>query len=150
MEAVARLARELAFHVADPDPGAGTADLLKLGFGEGNWFDCLVAETDTCIVGFALYCKRFEAHTRSRKLWLADLVVSEQHRGRGVGRLLMEALKQRANRLGCDGIALELWAENKSALAFYEKVGALRANMLEVRVIPVDRPVIGGPAESRR
>lgn len=134
--AIAQLARELADHVADPDPGEDTSDLLDLGFGDGRWFDCIVAEIGSEIIGFALYCKRFEAHTRSRKLWLGDLVITKQHRSRGVGEMLVDALRQKAIALGCDGIMLELWVDNPAARDFYAKMGAELNAELKVFLIP--------------
>lgn len=136
--AIAQLSRELAGHVADPDPGPDIGELIELGFGDCRWFDCLVAEIDSEVVGFALYCKRFEAHTRSRKLWLGDLVVTKRHRSRGVGEMLINALRQRAIELGCDGIVLELWAENSMARAFYGKAGAKLDAELEVHLLPTN------------
>ncbi|ASM75462.1 putative acetyltransferase (plasmid) [Pseudosulfitobacter pseudonitzschiae] len=134
--AIAQLARELASHVADPDPGADTDALLRLGFGGDRWFDCLLAEIGTEIVGFASYGKRFEIHTGSRRLWLGDLVVTQRCRNRGVGGALIAALRHKAVELGCDVIVLDLWAENASARAFYRKVGAVRDAELEVHLIP--------------
>lgn len=136
--AIAQLARELASHVADPDPGVDTDAMLRLGFGDDRWFDCLVAEIDADIVGFASYSKRFEIHTRSRRLWLGDLVVTERWRNCGIGDTLITALRRKAVELGCDAIMLDLWAGNASARAFYHKVGAVRNAELEVHLIPSD------------
>ncbi|MEQ9040829.1 MAG: GNAT family N-acetyltransferase [Silicimonas sp.] len=136
VQTIAQLARELASHVADPDPGAETDAWLQLGFGEDRWFDCLVAEVGGELVGFAAFGKRFEIHTRSRRLWLSDLVVTERCRKRGIGGALIASLRQRAVELGCDTIVLELWARNSSARAFYHRVGAVRDPELEVHLIP--------------
>lgn len=81
--AIAARSRERALHVADPDPGLDYREWLELGFGEDRWLDCLVAEIDSEVVGYAFYRKRYEAHTRSRTLWLGDLVAAKQYRGRG-------------------------------------------------------------------
>ncbi|MEZ5936266.1 MAG: GNAT family N-acetyltransferase [Alphaproteobacteria bacterium] len=135
--AIARLSCELAGHVADPDPGLDISELMELGFGDSTWFDCLVAEVDSELVGFALYCKRFEAHTRSRKLWLGDLVVAKRHRRQGVGAMLVKALRARALDLKCDGIVLELWVQNATARDFYKKAGAELDAELEIHLIPI-------------
>ena len=109
---------------------------LELGFGADRWFDCLVAEREGEIAGFALYCRRFEAHTRTKKLYLADLVVAKRCRGEGVGETLVEALRAEASALGCASIAFDLWVENKSARGFYERIGARRDGELEIYAIP--------------
>jgi len=122
--------------VSDPDPGTGIDDLLKYGFGADNWFDCIVAEDTSRVVGFALYCRRYEAHTRSRTLWLADLCVAPDHRNKGVGKMLISALKTTAAELGCQAVALDLWTRNEHARRFYESVGAHVAGDLSVVMIP--------------
>lgn len=137
--AIAQLARDLARHVADPDPGPETDDLIRLGFGDDKWFDCIVAEIDAEVVGFASYGKRYEIHTRSRRLWLGDLVVARQCRNRGLGNALMAALRQKAAEMGCDAIVLDLWTENGSARSFYRDVGAVRQADLEVLLLPVEK-----------
>ncbi|MFY2822683.1 GNAT family N-acetyltransferase [Ruegeria sp. MALMAid1280] len=124
MPKVAELSRQLASHVCDPDPGAGHRDLANWGFGPASWFECLVLEKNRDIIGFALFCKRFEAHTRRRYLWLGDLCVDKRHRQEGAGRKLVDALKHYAATLGCDGIDLELWKLNEEARRFYARVGA--------------------------
>ncbi|MDF1671540.1 MAG: GNAT family N-acetyltransferase [Roseovarius sp.] len=138
VSAIAQLARELASHVDDPDPGVETDALFQLGFGEDRWFDCFVAEIDAEVVGFASYGRRYEIHTRSRRLWLGDLVVTRQCRDLGVGDALVGALRQKAVEQGCDAIVLDLWAENGSARTFYRNVGAVREAELDVLLIPVD------------
>jgi ribosomal protein S18 acetylase RimI-like enzyme len=135
--AIAQLSRELAEHLADPDPGSDSGPILELGFGANRWFDCLVAEQEGEIAGFALYCRRFEAHTRSKKLYLADLAVAKGRRGEGIGETLIEALRKEASALGCKSIVFDLWVENTTARGFYERVGAVRDSELEVYAIPV-------------
>src|SRR6516165_9264785 len=66
MTAVAALSRELAAQVGDPDPGSDPSLLLDSGFGHDRWFECFVAEEGNRIVGYALFCRRFEAHTRQK------------------------------------------------------------------------------------
>ncbi|MEP0706643.1 GNAT family N-acetyltransferase [Parvibaculum sp.] len=135
--AIAQLSRELAEHLSDPDPGADDALLLELGFGGERWFECLVAETEKEIVGYALYCRRFEAHTRARKIYLADLAVAKRRRGEGVGEKLIQALHEKAAELGCIAIVLDLWVENATARAFYEKIGAKHDTELEIHAIRI-------------
>ncbi len=134
--AIARLARDLAASVSEVDPGTATDDLLKYGFGADTWFDCIVAEHTSGVLGFALYSRRYEAHTRSRTLWLADLCVAPDHRNTGVGTMLISALKTTAAELGCVAIVLELWTRNEQARRFYESVGAHVAGDLSVVMIP--------------
>lgn len=135
--AIAALARELADHVADPDPGLDARAWLELGFGERRWFECLVAEIESEIIGFASYCRRFETHTLSRALWLGDLVVAWPYRRRGVGRRLISALRRRATKLECASIVVDLWRENATARMFYRRLGTVQMAEIETHIIPV-------------
>ena len=81
MAAVSEMARALAAHVEDAYPGDGADALIRSGFGAERWFECLVAETnDEKLVGFALACRRYEAHMGRRSLWIGDLYVCPKAR----------------------------------------------------------------------
>lgn len=124
--AVAKLAHELALHVADPDPGLDTAALVEICFAADPWCEIFVAEFNEEIVGFACFCRRFEAHTRQCSLWVSDLVVTRHWRGRGIGRSLLDAVKARGRELGATTIGLEVWHANQSAMTFYSQNGSVR------------------------
>jgi GNAT superfamily N-acetyltransferase len=103
---VMELARALARHVEDPDPG-GSADEVRATASESHpWFECLVAEVDGGIVGFPSYCRRFEMHLLRRSLWIGDLLTVEDARGQGIGRALLAAVASRG---------LALWLRLHSA-----------------------------------
>jgi GNAT superfamily N-acetyltransferase len=129
--AIAALSRELAAHVGDPDPGADLSLLLECGFGPERWFECLVAEEAARILGFTLFCRRFEAHTRERRLWVGDFCVARAARRRGIGQGLVAAVRARAAALGCTGIDFELARGNDLARAFYAGLDAARCDQIE-------------------
>ena len=133
MTAVAELSRELAVHVNDLDPGSEVSLLLDCGFGPDPWFECLVAEDGNRIVGFALFCRRFEAHTREKRMWLGDLCVAKDRRRDGIGRALVGAVQGRAAELGCVAVDLELARGNDVARSFYKQLQAVVYDGIEPR-----------------
>jgi GNAT superfamily N-acetyltransferase len=138
MSAIAELSRELAAHVDDPDPGSEASLLSDCGFGSERWFECLVAADSDRIVGFALFCRRFEAHTRQKRLWLGDLCVTADRRGDGVGRALVAAVESRAAELGCAGVDFELARGNDMARTFYNRLGAVNCDGVEPLRLPIE------------
>src|SRR3954447_5337263 len=131
MAAVAGLSRVLAAHVNDPDPGSDVSLLLDGGFGPDRWFECLVAEDGNRIVGFALFCRRFEAHTREKRVWLGDLCVAEDRRRDGIGRALVAAVQAHAAKSSCTAVDFELARGNDLARSFYKSLKAMVCNEIE-------------------
>ncbi|MBV9344692.1 MAG: GNAT family N-acetyltransferase [Gammaproteobacteria bacterium] len=138
MVAVGQLSRELARYVQDPDPGTDIAGLRDGLASPERWGDCLVAVSGGHVVGFATYCRIFEAHTREKRLWLGDLCVQADSRRQGVGRALVTALRDVALSLGCVGLTLELARGNIMGRRFYERIGARAAD--DVQVLRISCP----------
>jgi GNAT superfamily N-acetyltransferase len=136
LAAVAELSRELAALVGDPDPGSDISLLLDCGFGQDQWFECLVAEVGNRIVGFALFCRRFEAHTREKRLWLGDVYVTANQRRGGIGRALLAAVQDRAAQLGCVAIDFELARGNDTARLFYKHLNGAIYDAIEPWRLP--------------
>ncbi len=56
-------------------------------------------------------------------IYIDDLCVGEEFRGRHIGKQLFEYVKEEAEKLGCYELLLNVWEENENALKFYEKIG---------------------------
>lgn len=59
----------------------------------------------------------------NKTLYIDDLCVSEDSRGSGVGRAMYDYAVEYAKEIGCYNLTLNVWAENKSAMKFYEAMG---------------------------
>lgn len=86
-----------------------------------------VAEENGEVVGYA-FCilvqyKDSNILTDIKTLYIDDLCVDENVRGKGIGRSLYNYVVEYAKACGCYNVTLNVWADNKSALAFYEKIG---------------------------
>jgi GNAT superfamily N-acetyltransferase len=127
---VIAMAHELAAHVGDPPPTFRESDFVKDGTGAQPWFECLVAEIADEIVGYAIACRGFEAHTGKKRLWLADLYVRPAARRIGAGNALIAAIARHALALGCDAVYWELWRKNAAGEAFYRRLAAEEAREL--------------------
>lgn len=86
-----------------------------------------VAEADGSVVGHA-FCIA-QKHESSRvfndfhTLYIDDICVDEKHRMSGVGKSLFDAVRAYAKDSGFYNLTLNVWAENKAAMRFYEDCG---------------------------
>ena len=103
---------------------ATAADLEAALFCDAPLAFCEIAEVDGEAVGFALWFYNFSTFVGRSGLYLEDLFVRPQARGRGAGKALLKALAQRcvAEDLGRMEWAVLDW--NAPALAFYDALGS--------------------------
>ncbi|HEX4025952.1 MAG TPA: GNAT family N-acetyltransferase [Steroidobacteraceae bacterium] len=99
-------------------------DLRRHLFGEPRFASAMVALWDEAVVGFALYFFNYSTFLCRPGLYLEDLFVRADHRGRGIGRALLAALEQRARELGCGRLEWAVLDWNRGAIDFYRRFGA--------------------------
>lgn len=87
----------------------------------------IVILDDDVIVGYLSY-KIKEKH--SKKLDVDQLVIDEKYRGKGLGKKLMEEVKNIALKNNCDRIELNCWMFNNNALKMYEHIGFDRQRII--------------------
>ena len=100
------------------------ADLLRHGFGPEPKFRCLIAEWESKPAGFALFHYNFSTWRGQPGLYLEDLFVYPEMRGKGAGKALLQRLAQIAVEEHCYGLRWMVLEGNDSALKFYEGLGA--------------------------
>jgi methylenetetrahydrofolate--tRNA-(uracil-5-)-methyltransferase len=91
------LIRALATYEREPDAVQATEDdLLRHGFGENPYYQCLIAEHDGKPVGFALYFYDYSTWLGRPGLYLEDLFVDPPYRGLGIGKALLRLADETA------------------------------------------------------
>ena len=93
------------------------------GFGANNVWWAFVAEIDETIVGFALYYIRYSTW-KGERMYLEDIIVTKKYRGKGIGKLLLDALIIEAKERKFDAIVWQVLDWNKPAINFYNKYNA--------------------------
>ncbi|MBQ9168582.1 MAG: GNAT family N-acetyltransferase [Oscillospiraceae bacterium] len=87
----------------------------------------LIADIDGKVAGYAfciLQITENDPVLRDRKvLYIDDLCVDEQIRGRGIAGGLYAKVLEYAKERGCDAVTLNVWCGNDGAMKFYEKCG---------------------------
>lgn len=118
------LVQELATFEREPD--AVTVSLQHFeesGFGQQPVWWAIVAETDGMIVGFSLYYIRYSTW-KGQRMYLEDLLVTEEYRGRGIGKMLLDETIDIAKAKGYSGMLWQVLDWNEPAIKFYERYGA--------------------------
>jgi GNAT superfamily N-acetyltransferase len=123
---ILRFVRELAAYEREPDAVVATEDLLAEAlFGERPAAEAILAELDGGPVGFALFFHNFSTWTGRRGLYLEDLYVTPEARGRGVGGALLRHLAGIAVARGCARFEWSVLDWNAPAIAVYRAIGAV-------------------------
>lgn len=121
---ILELIHELA--VYEKAPEEVTVDInhfIDAGFGENPVWKAFVAEVDTEIVGFALFYTRYSTWKGCR-LYLEDFIVTEEMRGKGIGKVLFEKVIEEAKSEKYTGMVWQVLDWNEPAINFYNKYAA--------------------------
>lgn len=122
---VADLVRELARYEKLEHEVEGTAeDFARHLFGPKPTAEVILAEVGGEPVGFALFFTNFSTFRARPGIYLEDLFVRPEHRGRGIGKALIAAVASVAVARGAGRLEWAVLDWNAPAIAFYETLGA--------------------------
>lgn len=93
-------------------------------FGPHPYAETLLAEDEGSPIGFALFFHNFSTFLAQPGIYLEDLFVVPEHRGRGVGRALLKELARLAVERECGRLEWSVLDWNREAIGFYERLGA--------------------------
>jgi GNAT superfamily N-acetyltransferase len=103
---------------------ATVGQIRRHGFGRRRYFEALICRRGSTAIGFALYFFTFSTFVGRPTLYLEDLFVLPEERGRGAGRALLSALARIAVRRGCGRLEWAVLDWNERAFRFYRRLGA--------------------------
>ena len=117
-EVIATIAEEGTIAAEPPvDVEARAGTFLAMVEGEGRsalW----VLDADGAVVGVAGLHETEDPRVRG-----IGMAILGEHRGRGGGRALLEALAESARAAGVERLVLEVWPENERAIGLYAAAG---------------------------
>ena len=103
----------------------GSAKMLKDHlFGERPLAETIVAEYKNETVGFALFFHNYSTFLTKPGIYLEDLFVLPEYRGRGIGKKLITHFAQLAVERNCGRLEWSVLDWNSPAIAFYKDIGA--------------------------
>ena len=108
-------------HAVDLDDGR----LREHLFGPRPFAEVLMAEDAGQVVGFALFFHSYSTFLGRPGLYLEDIFVRPDHRGRGHGKALLVAIARLAVERGCGRVEWSVLNWNEPSIAFYQSLGAV-------------------------
>ena len=122
---ILELIRELATYERAPNEVVATEkQLVEVLFGERPTAEVLLAFERKSPVGFAVFFHNFSTWLGRPGLYLEDLFVRPEDRGKGYGRALLIHLAKIARDRGCGRMEWAVLDWNEPAIQFYRKLGA--------------------------
>jgi GNAT superfamily N-acetyltransferase len=122
---ILQLIRDLATYERAPDEVVATEEqLIDVLFDERPGAEVLLAFEGESPVGFALYFYNFSTWLGRPGLYLEDLFVKPEKRGKGYGRALLVELARIARDRGCGRMEWAVLDWNEPAINFYRALGA--------------------------
>ena len=135
---ILELVNELAVYEKAPKEVTVTLDHFEQsGFGYKPVWWAFVAEVDGVIQGFALFYIRFSTW-KGQRMFLEDFIITEEMRGKGLGKLLFDRLIREAKRRKLNGIQWQVLEWNEPAINFYKKYDAAFDSAWVNCAIPID------------
>jgi GNAT superfamily N-acetyltransferase len=118
------LIQELAVYEKAPEEVTVTlAHFEESGFGQNPVWWAFVAEVSGVVVGMALYYIRYSTW-KGQRMYLEDILVTEEMRGKKIGSLLFDQLIQEAKEKKLKGMNWQVLDWNEPAINFYKKYNA--------------------------
>ena len=102
-----------------------TEEILREWIFEKGKAEVLFAVEDGREVGFALFCYNFSTFLGRAGIWLEDLFVLPEYRGKGYGKGLLKQLAKIAVERGCGRLEWYCLDWNQPSIEFYRSLGAV-------------------------
>jgi len=122
---VLQFIRELAeYEKLLPECVATEAMIDAALFGPTPRAFCDIAEWDGAPAGFALWFLNFSTFAGTAGIYLEDLFVRPEHRGKGIGKALMAHLARKCEENGWSRLQWAVLDWNTPSIDFYKSLGA--------------------------
>ncbi|MEG4302901.1 GNAT family N-acetyltransferase [Microcoleus sp. D3_18a_C4] len=99
-------------------------DLENHLFGARPFVEAILAECEGRVVGWALFFYNYSTFLTKPGIYLEDLFVLPEFRGRGIGKSLIVYLAQLTVERGCGRLEWSVLDWNELAIGFYKGIGA--------------------------
>lgn len=125
VETIFQLIQALAAYEKLSHQVTGTVALLHSHlFGAHPCIEALLADYQGQSIGFALFFTNYSTFLTKPGIYLEDLFVMPEYRGKGIGKAILAALARLALERECGRLEWSVLDWNEPAIAFYQRIGA--------------------------
>ena len=115
--------QQLADYEGKPEAVTVTNQRLQELLREGAFDASFILDGSTTI-GYTVTFPQTSTYSGSTSLYLEDIFIAPEHRGRGTGTRVMQLLAAKARSIGATTMSWSVLRTNRAAMNFYEKLGA--------------------------
>ena len=117
---------ELAVYEKAPEEVVTTPDEIRETlFGAGSKTEALICEVEGKIAGYAVFFTSYSTWLGRNGIYMEDLYVSPDFRGKGAGKAMLKIIAQYAVQRQCGRLEWSVLDWNQPAIDFYLSIGAL-------------------------
>lgn len=138
-EVIVNLIRHLAEYEKLSHEAVMTIELIEKNVFEKEYAKVILAEENEIVVGFALYFFNFSTFLGKPGLYLEDLFIEPQYRGKGYGKKLLIELAKIAVKKGCGRMEWIVLDWNTPSIEFYKLLEAFPMNEWSVFRLTEDK-----------
>ncbi|MGK9174194.1 GNAT family N-acetyltransferase [Yokenella regensburgei] len=125
-QAIYDMIYELAVYEKAPEEVVTTPDEIAATlFGEGSKTEALICEIEGKIAGYAVFFTSYSTWLGRNGIYMEDLYISPDFRGKGAGKALLKHIAQCAVQRKCGRLEWSVLDWNQPAIDFYLSIGAL-------------------------
>ena len=119
------LIKEIAEYEKMSDQVIATEESLKESIFKNNRAEAVILELDGKAVGYALFFYNFSTFIGRSGLYLEDIFIKKEFRGRGIGKEAFKFLIKKAKEEGCKRMEWTCLNWNEPSIKFYKSLGAV-------------------------
>ncbi|ATD55673.1 GNAT family N-acetyltransferase [Clostridium chauvoei] len=119
------LIKEIAEYEKMSHEVIATEETLKKSIFENNRAEVLIGELEGKVIGYVSYFYNFSTFVGREGLYLEDIFIKPEFRGKGIGKELFKVLGKLAKENGCKRMEWTCLNWNKPSINFYKSLGAI-------------------------
>lgn len=124
-ELILSLIKEIAEYEKMSNQVIATEETLREYIFKNNRAEVVILELDKNPIGYALFFYNFSTFVGRSGLYLEDIFIKKEYRGRGIGKEVFKFLAKKAREEGCKRMEWVCLDWNEPSINFYKSLGAV-------------------------